>query len=661
MAGDGITDTSSGLITGVKGLSDPGIDSENAKHDIIQVFKKFDPESSRNSFSLESKVKQDLERAMVEWFNEEASRFNDINPSERSQDREKLEQEIRAFLGGPHVDGMTLEDSSTSDFVKILDLVDQKTEPDPGKFALGDTIVEEAIENFTDYRIENYSSGNSRRGDFYIKNGSFRLRDGIGAIQEDGTARTVKLEPPQEYHRLDAAVKLLAASEENTAEEIEIIYPLETEEDSSTHTEAVDMEEARKILGAEETGIQNLLDRSSREIKVILDEAAKEIDRDCELDYRRSYDSLTYLDIVARTEGIGENWREIFWKSVRDQLDEKSSRIGRDQDEEGRRVYRWDGNEAYSVTTVLDSEVLDLGEQVFFWENRYDGEDGRYDSNNVKEFAGPRGTLAHEKVFEKYVEDSEEVSEGNSARLWNQLEQMGGDELEDLREWGEREEVEFYEDSSRQNGFIENGRQLAENDIEWIEQEFRDLEESLGLRKENVIAAEKMFGISTKHPWDKSEKLEGPGIGKFEYAGQIDLLYEKEDTGETILLDLKTSKDLYDKHKIQSAAYAHAVENSEFFDVEEVDRVVIPVINPETMKGEDRDPEIHTDTPHPEYTTANFLKPEDIDELDTNYWERKNSGPAEITGDPYPVDRWRPETFREEALYLFARAAESLN
>jgi hypothetical protein len=55
---------------------------------------------------------------------------------------------------------------------------------------------------------------------------------------------------------------------------------------------------------------------------------------------------------------------------------------------------------------------------------------------------------------------------------------------------------------------------------------------------------------------------------------------------------------------------------------------------------------LHTDRPHhrQEYTTSEFLDASDVDLESTEY--QKN--------------RWRPENWHEEALYLFARATEQM-
>ena len=338
--------------------------------------------------------------------------------------------------------------------------------------------------------------------------------------------------------------------------------------------------------------------------------------------------------------------------------DLEEGEVYRDTDENGKRVYRWNEGSAYSVTTIIDPlptshRELDTGGGLFFWKNIYDGSDGRYDSEVIRDYAGDRGTLAHEEVFSNYVDDESEVR-GDTDSFWNSLETLGSGEdglgeLENVVDWKGGDETSILEYAENEEGFVQNGRDLAEKEIEWIEDQFQGLEEALGLNEENVIYAEQEFAVSTRHPWDESEDIEGPGIGEISYGGTADLIYEHEDTGEIVLLDLKTGS-LKPDYTVQQAAYKHAVEESDFFDdprlEDGVDRVVIPEIDPEEMMYSDKDPVLHTDRPHhrQEYTTSEFLDASDVDLESTGY--RKN--------------RWRPENWHEEALYLFARATEQM-
>lgn len=368
--------------------------------------------------------------------------------------------------------------------------------------------------------------------------------------------------------------------------------------------------------------------------------------------------------------------------NLRGLLDYLDGGVFRDKDTYGNRVYRWNGNSAYSVTTVLNPfpnghddwdesrrldypfhREIDTGGGLFHWKNIYDGSDGRYDADVIRDYAGDRGTLAHETVFANYVDDESEVR-GQTERFWNKLESLESEELQEIVEWKGDDEIDVLEYDGNDEGFVQNGEDLAWKEIEWIESQFKALADDLGLPTENessdetiengvsfenIIYAEQEFALQTQHPWDENNEIEGPGIGEFAYGGTADMIYEHKDTGETILLDLKTGS-MKPKYAIQQAAYKHAIENSDYFDdprlEEGIDRVVVPEIDPESMMYSDREPVLHTDQPHhnENYDTSKFLDASNIGLENSRY--RKN--------------RWRPENWCEEALYIFARAAEQM-
>lgn len=353
--------------------------------------------------------------------------------------------------------------------------------------------------------------------------------------------------------------------------------------------------------------------------------------------------------------------------NLRGLLDYLDGGVFRDTDSHGNRVYRWDGNSAYSVTTVLNPfpngyddwdederqeypfhREIESGGGLFHWKNIYDGSDGRYDADVIRDYAGDRGSLAHEEVFANYVDDESEVR-GQTERFWNNLESLGREELQEIVDWKVDDEIDVLEYDENDEGFVQNGKDLARKEIEWIESQFQSLEDDLGLSEENVIYAEQEFALQTRHPWDESDEIEGPGIGDFAYGGTADMIYEHQETGETVLLDLKTGS-LKPKYAIQQAAYKHAIENSDYFDDprldEGIDRVMIPEIDPESMMYSDREPVIHTDQPHQteHYDNSKFL-------------DASNVG---LESSEYRKNRWRPENWDQEALYIFARAAEQM-
>jgi hypothetical protein len=343
------------------------------------------------------------------------------------------------------------------------------------------------------------------------------------------------------------------------------------------------------------------------------------------------------------------------FEAVRD-LEE--GEIYRDTDANDKRVYRWSQGSSYSVTTVINPlptshKEIDTGGGLFHWQNIYDGSDGRYDSDIIRDYSGNRGTLAHEEIFARYVEDEDDVR-GDTQRYYDQLREIqpGEDDLgslQDILDWkgGDQDRILSY--TENEEGYIQNGMDLAEKEINWIKEKFIQLEDDLGITKENVIYAEQEFAMNTIHPWDQSNGIDGPGIGEFSYGGTADLIYEHSETGETVLLDLKTGS-MKPNYAIQQAAYKHAVENSGFFDdprvKDGIDRVVVPEINPEEMMYTEEEPTIHTDQPvdNDLYNTSEFL----------------DASKVSLESSEYRKNRWRPENWGEEAFYLFARAAEQM-
>jgi hypothetical protein len=102
---------------------------------------------------------------------------------------------------------------------------------------------------------------------------------------------------------------------------------------------------------------------------------------------------------------------------------------------------------------------------------------------------------------------------------------------------------------------------VLDNDIEFFTDAFDRIRTKLGVSEEDVIAAEQFL-------FDE----------EYGYAGQVDLVYE-DLKGNVVVADLKTSSGCYEKHKLQGAAYGHAVERA--LGVE-VDRLEVWRIHPDS-------------------------------------------------------------------------------
>ncbi len=678
------------------GISDP----EKLAQDTLALIKP--GESSQSSPEAE------LAKAFNQWMTgPESSRHNGIHPNSNERDREKILRNWRAHSIG---DEMTLKRSS--------DLAEREEIPEEVKKeaeSLGEWIADTYEGRGSRHRnLSTYRN---------LGNVQLESNLGILDDEEDAL-RIPKLNEIDEEDVIDSAIRLLESEAEETqiiqqgeqvktrevdlgtAQEIIDENPDQMIEDASSFYNSVLEESANQVR--DETGIQfrdlkpfeylELLSNSDLEpgysfedrIIELLEQgfdkeetyadakvyAANKVSDESGLIFPLKMDADQFLEDLdglelteVEVEGIIrekaiEEAEEISdtkqlsgdaFEAVRD-LDE--GEIYRDTDENDKRVYRWSQGSSYSVTTIINPlptsyKEIDTGGGLFHWQNIYDGSDGKYDSDIIRDYSGNRGTLAHEEIFARYVEDEGEVR-GDTQRYYNQLREIqpGEDDLGDLRdilEWKEDNQDRVLRYTENDEGYVQNGRDLAEKEISWIKEKFMDLEEDLGLTKDNVIYAEQEFAMNAVHPWDQSNNIKGPDIGEFSYGGTTDLIYEHSETGETILLDLKTGS-MKPNYAIQQAAYKHAVENSKFFDdprvKDGIDRVVVPEIDPEKMMYTEKEPIIHTDQPVDNncYKTSEFL----------------DASKVSLESSEYRKNRWRPENWHEEALYLFARAAEQM-
>jgi len=596
--------------------------------------------------NLDSRVRGRLTQTLDEWNLDGENLVNGLEPESSREDREEYLETFKAFVLGDFSQGLKLKESHTSEFDKVLNEIDTRNHFDPSNFDIGGLTVEDAVNRAGHFYADRYSheSGMNRTRNLILTNGDAQLVDSAGAINDqENMIETTKLvqKPIDSY---EAALKLILGRE-LTSEELEMFrinYPiLEGENGYRWGREKIlTQEDAEEILGFDELSrIEELLEPSEEALHRLWKSTAEKIEDEYGIYHSRMQDPLTYFEMLAYSEAIDDGWKEELWETANRELEQRENSIGRDEDDEGRRIYVWNGNKAYSVTTINKPPRIDFGSRLQEWLEENDGTGDSFDSDIISDYATARGTLAHEAVLSNYVEDPESVKDGNEEQLRQKISDIDkGDGLEDLRRWKREGKMAFYEDQSRNTGFVDNAWHIAENELEWVEKAFRQLEDELGLCKENVIASEKMFGVETSHQ-DLSL------IDSFKYAGQIDLLYQHKETGETVLLDLKTSKGLYDKYKIQSAAYAEAIERSDWFDIDTVDRVVVPLINPETMMDESREPEIYSSQPHEDYQWREFLD---------------CSGIEEVNGAEYPREQWSPGSYRQEAFNLFARAASQM-
>lgn len=176
-----------------------------------------------------------------------------------------------------------------------------------------------------------------------------------------------------------------------------------------------------------------------------------------------------------------------------------------------------------SVSTVID--VRETPEQLKRWKERTDNHE------EIQQYKQNFGTLAHEYCQQDIMPTDPETGEPID-ELWGKDEQQSEDQLKECGNW-ERFQEEF----------------------EWVKTAWETIK--LVTNFDTVLDTE-TFVCNTD-------------IG---YAGQFDLLYQDEEADETVLADIKTSKDVYEKHLLQLSAYRMAVPIN-------IDRMEIIRINPE--------------------------------------------------------------------------------
>ncbi len=633
----------------------------------------------------------------------ENSKFNGMNPVKNRDDRSRFLEEWRAYTLGNR-SNIDLKDSAKSDLaLKIEDAEDVPK--------INGLPVKEAVERAGNWLADSYTArSRARPENAYIPQEDAIFEDHLG-LREDSVLRMFNLGSPDETAHLQVSVSLLASeadkaeiiypfesgennlrwgySEQIDQDEAENLLgeeDIETlldetaesmndtfdgvaqllEEETGLERQCIDPREYiqmvyRSDLDSVELDpdiVQNSIKKAVAEAGSdnatgIIESSAKKVSNNTGVIRPHGVDPLSFMDAVSESESLND-------VDVEDAVRRTVLGVERTKDELGLRKYRSGDKKAYSVTTIIDPfpnsydewsrqerldfpfhREIDTGGGLFHWKNIYDGENGRYDADIIRDYAGLRGTLAHETIFENYVDDPDDVK-GDTEKYWQKLKDLKAEKgdlgpLQDIVDWKQEKEFDVLEYDEAVGGIARNGRELAEKEIDWIEEEFKKLEEELGLKEKNVIAAEKEFVHTASLPSNKEKE--------FSYGGTVDLLYEHE-SGETWLLDLKTGS-MKPNYAVQQAAYKNAVENSEFFDIDEIDRVVIPSIDPESMMYTENDPVVYTDKPHqnPTFKSSKFL-------------DASNIG---LESSEYRENRWRPENWDEEAFYIFARAAEHMD
>lgn len=209
--------------------------------------------------------------------------------------------------------------------------------------------------------------------------------------------------------------------------------------------------------------------------------------------------------------------------------------IPRDNIDDFGRVYYGSDMEYPSVTTVIEQQ-WESGDDYAWWKQKNNGQGEMPDHEEIKEYSQSRGTLVHYALLNPLT----------NKELWSDEEE---ESLESLKEFGT---YKYDKKEQRKDAF-----QRYQRDLQWAKKQFKLIKNNRGINKHNTIEVEQRF-LRDEYP---------------RYAGQYDLLYQDPD-GNTVLSDIKSSKWIYDKNKLQLAAYAEACNYT-------VDRLEVLKMHPE--------------------------------------------------------------------------------
>jgi len=260
--------------------------------------------------------------------------------------------------------------------------------------------------------------------------------------------------------------------------------------------------------------------------------------------------------------------------------DKEVQEINRYLDNEEKRHYEKDPDlDVYSVTTILDEKHDGEPDHIKYWKEANDGKGDNADWEHILEYKQNRGTMAHyaalSQLEEHHPHDEQLWSEDEKTSL-NQIMNRVGDgdfEYSILKDRGWTESVAAYQDYKEMED--NDLSDIFYQDMEFFKDAFAETMLNKGVTPEDVISVEHMFALP-----------ENTESGHKGYGGQADMIYEDPATGEHVVVDLKTSKDVYDKHKHQAAAYAQAALESPDMNGDYIDRAEIWRFHPDNKEKE---------------------------------------------------------------------------
>jgi hypothetical protein len=251
--------------------------------------------------------------------------------------------------------------------------------------------------------------------------------------------------------------------------------------------------------------------------------------------------------------------------------------IQRYLDDNDDRHYTNGEDDVYSVTTILDKEHESEPPWITNWKENNDGRGDNADWQHILEYKQNRGTLAHYAALSQ-LEDKHPHDD----QLWS------GDERQSLNQIMDRVgDVEFLYSILKDRGMIESRHtfepvkdeidltDILYDDLGYFKDQFADTMLSKGVTPRDVMSVEHMFALP-----------ENEEAGHAGYGGQADMIYEDPETGEHVVIDLKTSKDVYDKHKKQLSAYSQAAMESPEMNGDYIDRAEVWRFFPDEEESE---------------------------------------------------------------------------
>ena len=268
-----------------------------------------------------------------------------------------------------------------------------------------------------------------------------------------------------------------------------------------------------------------------------------------------------------------------------------------DEDGQDIRVYTKteDGEQIHmpSVTTVLETRDDDKS-NLYAWQDRNDGKGDNAFHKHLFWYSRNIGTLGHWHALNE-LDGSLEWTEDEAESAWilNNVdtvtddsnytaysERLGreftvdGEDHEEIWDASPREVLysveksqhgvetwgEFYDQyrpHASHDYYSASLLQQADSDLAFFHDAQMRLWSKLGIDAESIITVEQFLFNE-----------------EYKYAGQVDLVYE-DSAGYIVVADLKSSSGCYDKHQMQGAAYAKAIEMADDVPVDDVDRLEV--------------------------------------------------------------------------------------